>query len=190
MVKGGSMIFRSRIQVFWIAVLFMVLAISSCEELSQDLEKVTMKVPLTGIVFQPADYLDEKGNSGYYQKEIQFDLDSLMQANDVDNLEKSFVDKLELEVVQPQGQDLTFLKSVAVVIDSDEDFADATEIGRIENITPSREKASFDLNDEELSSFLRQEHFYVRIEYTRSNYADFDESTTLFLNGTLSIYME
>lgn len=184
------MIFRSSKQSLWIAVLLMLLAASACEDLSQDLEEVTMKVPLTGIVFQPADYLDKDGNTGYYQKEVRFDLDSLMQANDVDNLEKSLIERLEIGVLHPGGQDLTFLKRIEVVMDISEEFDDPVEIGIIENIEPNQKRASFNLNDVNICSFLKNEHFYVRINYERSNYAEYDEATTLFLDGTLRVYME
>ncbi|MGM0565728.1 MAG: hypothetical protein ACQESX_03115 [Bacteroidota bacterium] len=184
------MIYRLRIRNFWIPLLAVFILSSGCEDLSQDLEQVTMKVPLTGIVFQPADYLDKGDDNGYYQKEIHFDLDSLMQANDANSLEESFVDNLELGVLQPQNQDLAFLKTVTVLIDTTEDFAEPDEIGRIENVSPNQKEASFDLNDVNLSSYLRNEHFYVRIHYTRSNYAEYDDNTSLFLNGMLRVHME
>ncbi len=184
------MIFRYSMRNLWIVILAMLVVSPGCEDLSQDLEEVTMKIPLTGIIFQPADYLDKGDDSGYYQREIHFDLDSLMQANDVKNLEKSFVDKLEISVLQPEDQDLTFLKSMSVMIDTGEEFTEPTEIGSIEITEPNQKKASFDLNDVNLSSYLRNEHFYVRIHYTRSNYAEYDDNTSLFLNGMLRVYME
>lgn len=184
------MTYQFRIRNLWIALLALFMITTGCEDLSQDLEQVTMKVPLTGIVFQPSDYMDKGDNSGYYQKEIHFDLDSLMQANNVSNLEKSFVDNLELGVLQPQSQDLTFLKTVTVLIDTSKDFTEPDEIGRIENVSPNQKKASFDLNDMNLCSYLRDEHFYVRIYYKRTNYAEYDDNTSLYLNGMLRIHME
>lgn len=172
-----------------LVVVVLALTFSGCEEWSQDLDEVTMKVPIQKIVFEPAAV--NKGDTlSWYQKEVEFDLDSLLKANDADYLEHAQIEKLEIGVLEPRNQSLLFLKNVSVSISQDEDFAGEVKVGEINNVNTNDQTTELTLHSVDLCQYLRQEKFYLRIYFERRNHIDIQSSTRVYVDGIMHVRIE
>lgn len=170
-------------------VLLMALSFFSCEEWSQDLDEVTMKVPIQKIVFEPGD-ANKADTASWYQKEITFDLDSLLKANDADYLDHAQIEQLELGVLKPRNQSLLFLKNVSVSISQDEDFSEEEKVGAINNVNANDQTTEFTLNPVDLCHYLRQERFYLRVYFEKRNHINIQTSTKVYVDGVIQVKIE
>jgi hypothetical protein len=162
-----------------------------CEEWSKDLDEVTMKVPLQKIVFSPVDEAEvTKDTSNWYQKEVTFDLDSLMEANDSDYLEEAVLEKLVIGVLQPQNQNLAFLRNASVNISLNESFSHQKELGEVDYVSANAREVDLSLNEVELDNYLKVDKFYLRIYFEKRNHIEIQESTKIFLEGMMKMRIE
>ncbi len=166
--------------------------LSSCEELSQDVSRVTVKVPMDRIVFSPHNTRDIKGGvyEGYYQREINFDADSLLEANGMRFLETAELKNLFLGVLKPSDQSLAFLSSARVSISTFEDFHHELVVAETESYNVSDNEIEFMIHDVDVRNYLTSEVFYVRVYCDINNSTQIEEATTLYVDGTLQVIME
>ncbi len=167
-------------------------ALTSCEELSQDVSQVTVKVPMDRIVFSPLNTRDVKGvdQVGYYQKEINFDADSLLEANGMKFLETAELKNLFLGVLEPADQSLAFLSSARVSISRFEDFHHELVVAETESYNVSENEIKFMIHEVDVRSYLKSDVFYVRVYCDLNNSTQIEETTTLYVDGTLRVVME
>lgn len=188
------MIMRGIRNIFRSIVLFALVAFSftSCEEMAQDVSGVTVKVPIDRIVFNPqnnrvsSDFSEEN----YYQKEIDFDVDSLLDANGVNYLQKAELANLFLGVVRPENLSLSFLSSARVSVSKFEDFRQETIVAESENFNVSENEVEFMIHDVDVRSYLKSDVFYIRIYCDMNHSTQIEEATKLYVDGTLKVKME
>lgn len=174
-----------------LAIVCSVCCTMSCNDLVQDIEQVVVKMPIEKIVFSPDENV-VKGitEQSYYQEEINFDLDSLLDINHSNILHNARIDDLIIGINYPIGQDLTFLNSVYVTLALNEDFVDEVIVAEVRTIGSSACSLEMMIYDNSLVSYLSEERFYIRIYCDTKDYQELEENTTLFLEGDLVMILE
>lgn len=163
--------------------------LTSCEELSQDVSQVMVKVPMERIVFSPNNTRGVDQES-YYQKEINFDTDSLLEANRMRFFETAELKNLFLGVLQPADQSLAFLSSAKLSISRFEDFHHEVVLAETESYNVSENEIEFIIHDVDVRNYLKSDVFYVRVYCDLNNSTQIEEATTLYVDGTLQVVME
>lgn len=186
-MKGIRNIFRSIFVLAFVASVF-----TSCEEMAQDVSGVTVKVPFERIVFNPQNNKVSRAfnEENYYQEEIDFDVDSLLDANGVHYIQKAELANLFLGVVQPVNLSLSFLSSVRFSVSKFEDFHQETVVAEAENFNVSENEVEFLMHDVDVRSYLNLDVFYIRIYCDMNHSTQIEETTKLYVDGTLKVKME
>lgn len=182
----------SRKLLTFCAVAMLVSMVSSCEKLSQDISEVTIKIPMERMVFSPKEQKEGSiiNQEGWYQKQVSYDVDSLLEANGSSFLEEARVINLNLGILQPSNQRLSFLRSAKVSVALHEDFADEIVVAEAEKIIAADNEISFQINAVDWRRYLRSDNFFIRVYFDIHQYSELHEATTIYVDGILKVRME
>jgi len=137
----------------------------SCDELTEDISTVKVKVPIERQTFtvDSALFAQKTNEVILAQFAVDINLDSIIEANGVDFLDQGTFSELVIGVLDPEDVDLSFLEAAKVTVSSTESFEEEYIVATVTDIDEEQNSANLIINDLSVTDQLRQHVFYIRV---------------------------